>query len=103
MGMAAASRYTGDTDSQKKKSVTKKPTFPSREEQEAWKRFEERKDKVINHEEESIGEHYTSLRQQANCYAQETRALQFFEPDDAEELACRILAIVNWAKEFLTI
>ena len=61
-GPAAASRYTGDTDSGKKKPAAKKPTFPSREEQEARKRFDERKDKVINQKEESIGECYTSLR-----------------------------------------
>ena len=71
MSLAASSQYSGETDSRKKKPVARKPTFLTREEQEAKKRFEERKNKVINHKEESIRERYTSLGRQASQYTQE--------------------------------
>ena len=41
MGPAAAFQFTRDPDAWKKKQVSKKPTFPSKEEQEACKWYEE--------------------------------------------------------------
>ena len=64
-GSRSYSQYTGKADSWKKKLVSKKPTFLTKEEQEAKRWFEARKDWVIKHKEESIAEHYTSLKQQA--------------------------------------
>ena len=61
MGPAAASQYSRDADSKKKKVTAQKPTFLTREEQEAKKQFEERKHKVINQSTISIGECYTSI------------------------------------------
>ena len=52
----------------------------------------------MHHQEESIGECYTSLKRQAHRYGQEIRALQFFQPDDID-LACKVLAIADWAEE----
>ena len=62
MGPAAASRYSGDEEPRKKKQVPKKPTFPTLEEVEAHKWYEECKDWVINHQKESVGERYTSIK-----------------------------------------
>ena len=55
MGPAASSRYTGKDDVPKK-TTPKKSGFPSREEMQARKRSEARKDRVVNHQEDSIGE-----------------------------------------------
>ena len=88
MGPAASSRYTGKDDVPKK-TTPRKSGFPTREEMEAHKRQEARKDWVVNHQEESIGERYFSIRQQASRFAQEVRALWFFEPEGKEtDLAC---------------
>ena len=56
MGPAASLQYTREVDSPKK-PVPKKPTFLTGEEQEARKRWEERKNWVMNHQRESVGEH----------------------------------------------
>lgn len=76
MGPAAASWYPGDVDTKKKKVVAQKPTFPTKEEQEAKKRLEERKNKVINQSAVSIGERFTSISRQAEQYTQEVQALR---------------------------
>ena len=56
---------------------------------EAHRRHEARKDWVVNHQEESIGERYFSIRQQVGQFAQEVRALQFFELEGKEtDLTC---------------
>ena len=99
MGPAAASRYSGSREPQKKKQVSKKPSFPTPEEQEAHRRLEENKKKVVHHQEESIGERYLSLKRQAGWYNHEIRALQFFHPDDNVDLACKVLAIADWVEE----
>ena len=62
MGPAAASWYSEDEESQKKKQVSKKPTFPNREEEEAHRQYEECKNWVVNHQKESVGECYTSIK-----------------------------------------
>ena len=68
---------------------------------EARKRREARKDWVVNHQEESIGERYFSIRQQVGRFAQEVSALRFFEPEGKEtDLACRVLAMADWAVEY---
>ena len=54
----------------------------------------------MNHQEDSIGECYISLKWQADWYDQEIRALWFFEPDHNTDLACQVLAIADWAGEF---
>ena len=77
MGPAAASHYTGKERSSDKKQ-SKKPAFPTLAEQEEHKRHEEHKKWVVHHQEESIGEHYISLKRQAHRYSQEIRALRFF-------------------------
>ena len=95
MGPAARSRYTG------KENTPKKSGFPTREEMEAWKRREARKDRVCNHQEESIGERYFALKQQIGRYPQEIRALWFFKPEGKEvDLACQVIAIKDWAVEY---
>ena len=55
MGPAASSLYTRKDDVPKK-TTPKKSGFPTREEMEAHKRCEAQKDRVVNHQEESIGE-----------------------------------------------
>ena len=65
MGLAAASCYTGKERSSEKK-LSKKPGFPTLVEQEEHKRHEEHKRWVVNHQEESIGECYISLKRQAH-------------------------------------
>ena len=100
MGPVAASRYSRDKESWKKKQVSKKPTFPTPEEAEARRWYEERKNWVVNHQKESVGECYTSIKQQAHWYDQEIRAVWFFQPDDNVDLACKVLAIADWAEEF---
>ena len=68
---------------------------------EAHKRHEAWKDWVVNHQEESIGERYFSIRQQASRFAQEVRALRFFEPEGKEtDLTCRVIAMADWAVEY---
>ena len=54
----------------------------------------------MNHQKESIRERYLSIKRQAHRYDQEIWALQFFQPDDNVYLACRVLAIADWAEEF---
>ena len=99
MGPAARSRYTGKEN--KEKPSPKKSGFPTREEMEAQKRREARKDWVCNHQEESIGERYFALKQQIGRYPQEIRALRFFEPEGKEaDLACQVIAIMDWAVEY---
>ena len=99
MGPAARSRYTGKEN--KEKPLPKKLGFPTREEVEARKRREAQKDWVCNHQEESIGERYFTLKQQIGWYPQEIRALRFFEPEGKEaDLACQVIAIMDWAVEY---
>ena len=62
MGPAARSRYTGKENTPKKPSPMKSG-FLTREEMEAWKRHEAQKDRVCNHQKESIGERYFALKQ----------------------------------------
>ena len=100
MGPAASSWYTGK-DNVPKKITPKKSGFPTREEMEARKRLEAQKDWVVNHQEESIGERYFSIRQQASRFAQEVRALRFFEPEGKEtDLACQVIAMADWMVEY---
>ena len=99
MGPTARSQYTGKEN--KEKPSPKKSGFPTREETEARKRREARKDWVCNHQEESIGERYFALKQQIGWYLQEIRALRFFEPEGKEaNLACQVIAIMDWAVEY---
>ena len=87
-GPAVSSQYTRKDDVPKK-TTRKKSGFPTREEMEARRRCEAQKDWVVNHQEESIGEQYFSIRQQVGQFAQEVRALQFFEPEGKEtDLVC---------------
>ena len=72
MGPAASSRYTGK-DNVPKKMTPKKSGFPTGEEMEAHKRHEAWKDWVVNHQEESIGKRYFSIKQQAGRFAQKVR------------------------------
>ena len=100
MGPAASSRYTGKDDVPKR-TTPKKSGFPTREEMEARRRRAARKDLVVNHQEESIGEWYFSIRQQVGWLAQEVKALWFFEPEGKEtDLACRVLAMADWVVEY---
>ena len=100
MGPAASSLYTRKDDVPKK-TTPKKSGFPTREEMEAHKRREAWKDWVVNHQEESIGERYFSIRQQVSRFAQEVRALWFFEPEGKEtDLACQVLAMADWVVEY---
>ena len=56
---------------------------------------------VVNHQEESIGERYFSIRQKAGWFAQEVRALWFFEPEGKEtDLACQVIAMAFWVMEY---
>ena len=99
MGPAARSWYTGKEN--KEKPLPKKSGFLTREEMEARKRREARKDWVCNHQQESIGERYFALKQQIGQYLQEIRALWFFEPEGKEaNLACQVIAITDWAVEY---
>ena len=92
--------YTGKDDVLKK-TTPKKPGFLTREEMEACRRREAWKDWVINHQEESIGERYFSIRQQVGQFTWEVKALQFFEPEGKEtDLACGVLAMADWAVEY---
>ena len=100
MGPAATSCYTGKEGSPGKKQLAKKPTFLTPEEQEECRQHEERVKWVVHHQEESIGERYTSLKRQVHWYDQEVRALQFFHPDEDVDLACKVLAIADWAEEY---
>ena len=68
---------------------------------EAQKKHEARKDWVCNHQEESIGERYFALKQQIARYPQEIRALRFFELEGKEaDLACQVIAIMDWVVEY---
>ena len=99
MGPAARSWYTGKEN--KEKLLPKKSSFLTREEMEARKRREARKDWVCNHQQESIGKRYFALKQQIGQYPQEIRALWFFEPEWKEaNLACQVIAITDWAVEY---
>ena len=100
MGPAASSRYTRKDDVPKK-TTPKKSGFPTREEMEARRRCEARKDWVVNHQEESIGERYFSIRQQVGWFPQEVKVLRFFELEGKETgLACRVLAMADWVVEY---
>ena len=100
MGPTAKSQYTGKENNPKKPSPNK-PGFPTREEMEARKRHEAQKDRVCNHQEESIGERYFALKQQIGRYPQEIRVLWFFEPEGKEaDLACQVIAIMDWTVEY---
>ena len=77
MGPAAASRYTGKEGSSGKKQLTKKPTFPTPEEQEERKQHEECKKWVVHHQEESIGECYTPLKRQHTSTAKRSELFSF--------------------------
>ena len=100
MGPAARSQLYWEGKYPKKPSP-RKSGFPTREEMEARKRCEAQKDQVCNHQEESIGERYLSLKQQIGRFPQEIRALRFFEPEGKEaDLACQVIAIVDWAMEY---
>ena len=100
MGRTASSRYTRKDDVSKK-TTPKKSGFPTREEMEAHRRHEARKDWVINHQEESISERYLSIRQQVGQFVQEVKALWFFEPEDKEtDLACWVLVMADWVVEY---
>ena len=100
MGPAARFRYTGKENTQKKPSP-RKSGFQTREEMEARNRHEAQKDRVCNHQEESIGERYLSLKQQIGQFPQEIRALRFFEPEGKEaDLTCQVIVIADWAVEY---
>ena len=60
IGPAARSWYTGKEN--KERPLPRKSGFPTREEMEARKRCEAWKDRVCNHQEESIGERYFALK-----------------------------------------
>ena len=99
LGPAARSQYTRKEN--KEKPSPRKSGFPTREEMKARKRREARKDRVCNHQEESIGKRYFALKQQIGRYPQEIRALWFFEPEGKEaDLACQVIAITDWAVEY---
>ena len=100
MGPAATSQFTGDERDHKKKPESKKATFPTPEEKEARRHHEKHRDWVVNHKDESIREHYLSLKRQTHQYDQEIRSLRFFQPDNHVDLACQVLAIADWAEEF---
>ena len=100
MGPAVSSWYTGKDDIPKK-MTPKTSSFPTREEMEACKRHEAWKDRVVNHQEESIGKWYFSIKQQASQFAQEVKALRFFEPEGKEtDLAYQVIAMADWAVEY---
>ena len=100
MGLAAASRFTGNERNRKKKPESRKAGFPTLEEREAHRCREKRKDWVVNHKEESIRERYHSIKRQTHRYGPEIQSLWFFQPDNHIDLACQVLAITDWAEEF---
>ena len=100
MGLVAASRYTSKEESPGKKPGAKKPTFPTPETQEERRQREEQEKRVVHHQEQSIGELYTSLKRQAHRYDWEVKALQFFHPEEDVDLACKVLAIADWVEEY---
>ena len=55
----------------------------------------------MNYQKESVGECYTSLKQQANRYDQEVRALPFFQWDDNVDLACRVLLLLTGRRSLM--
>ena len=83
-----------------KKPESKRAGFPTPEEREARKHREKHKDWVVNHKDESIGECYHSIKRQIHRYGPEIQSLWFFQPDNHVDLACRVLAIADWAEEF---
>ena len=100
MGPAATSRFTRDERDRKKKPEPKKANFPTLEEREACRCRKKHKDWVVNHQAESIGEWYHSIKRQAHRFDAEIRSLRFFQPDNHIDLACQVLAITDWAEEF---
>ena len=100
MGPAAASWFTGVERNRKKKPESRKAGFLTLEEREAHRCREKRKDWVVNHKEESIGECYHSIKRQTHRYVPEIQSLWFFQPDNHIDLACQVLAITDWAEEF---
>ena len=97
MGPAATSRLTRDERTSKK---SRKAGFPTLEEREARRHHEKRKDWVVNHKDESIGEHYHSIKRQIHQYGPEIQSLRFFQPDNHVDLPCQVLAIADWVEEF---
>ena len=84
-----------------KKTAPRKTGFPTREEMEARKRRDQRKNRVVNHQEESIGERYLSIKQQVIQFAQEVQALRFFEPEGKKaDLVCQVIEMADWAVEY---
>ena len=100
MGPAAMSQFTGDERDCNKKPESRKANFLTPEEREARRHREKHKDWVVNHKDESIREHYHSIKRQTHRYDSEIRSLQFFQPDNHVDLACQVLAIADWAEEF---
>ena len=77
-----------------------KANFLTLEEKEARRCREKHKDWVVNHQDESIGECYHSIKRQAHRYNSEIRSLRFFQPGNHIDLACQVLAIADWVEEF---
>ena len=100
MGPAAASQFTRNERGRKKKPESRKANFPTPEEKEACRHRKKHRDWVVNHKDESFGEHYHSIKRQTHRYDLEIRSLQFFQPDNHADLACQVLAIANWVEEF---
>ena len=68
MGPAAASRFTRDERDRKKKPKPSEANFPTTEEREARRRRKKHRDWVVNHRDESIREHYHSIKRQTHRY-----------------------------------
>ena len=100
MGPAATSWFTRDERNCKKKPESRKARFPTPEEREACRCHKKRKDWVVNHKDESIGERYHSIKRQTHRYGLEIQSLWFFQLDNHVDLACQVLAIADWAEEF---
>ena len=100
MGPAAGSWFTGDERDHKKKPESRKANFLTPEEREAHRHCEKHKDWVVNHQDESIGERYHSIKRQTHRYGPEIQSFWFFQPDNHVDLACRVLAITDWVEEF---
>ena len=100
IGLAAASRFTGDERNRKKKLESRKAGFPIPEEREARRCRKKPKDWVVNHKDESIRERYHSIKRQTHRYGPEIQSLWFFQQDNHVDLTCQVLAIANSAEEF---
>ena len=71
MGPAAAYRFTRDERDRKKKPEPRKANFLTPEEREARRHREKHRDWVVNHQDESIGERYHSIKRQTHQYDSE--------------------------------